>query len=226
MNFLGIDPDCHHIGIALVDENLRIVRVGQIRRDVTKVGDEPKGYEAIRRICLKLKDHVSSDSPTENLMHESYKIVAAAVEGNMVYAQHKGSHLVDPNDIKMLATVSGACYILCMVLGVSSVYIPSPQEWKGQSKKFASHWGILTAAKQSIEQHWVEAGTITSQGDDRRYFQLHPEAPWDLIPGQEGITPGNWKHVLDAVGLAQYAAKTWKAEQRKAELLDEARSGL
>ncbi len=224
MNFLGIDPDCHHIGIALVNEDLKIVRVGQIRRDVVKVGDEPKGYDAIRQICQKLKEHVSSDSPVENLMHESYKIVASAVEGNMVYGGRGGASDVDPNAIKMLATVSGACYMLLLTLVTPCIYIPMPAEWKGQAKKFASHWSILTAAKQNIEAHWIQAGTVTKAGDDRRYMQLKAEAPWDLIPGQEGITPGNWKHVLDAVGLAQYAAKTWKAETRKSELLMEARS--
>ena len=216
MNFLGIDPDMHHLGMALVNEDLRIVRVFTIKNRGPGPQDAvPHGYEAVILMARKLAE-VLQQSPITNPLHPAYSLVAAAVEGQQVYGRYTAGK-VDPNDLKNLATVTGFC-LMAALGAVPEVYIPLPAEWKGQAHKRASQKVILGRA--GVLEHFHEAGSKTQTPSG--YMALNDDAPAGLIPGSEAILSGQWKHVNDAIGLAQYAARTYLDGVVKARLLAEA----
>jgi len=216
MNFLGIDPDMHHLGLALVDEHFHIVRVFTIKNRGSGPKDAvPHGYEAVILMAKKLAEAVGQ-SPITNPLHPAYSLVAAAVEGQQVYGKHPVGK-VDPNDLKNLATVTGFCLMACLG-AVPTVYVPLPAEWKGQVHKRASQKVILERA--GVVGHFHEAGSETQT--PHGYMSLNADAPEGLIPGSDDILPGQWKHVNDAIGLAQYAAKTYQDGVVKAKYLAEA----
>jgi hypothetical protein len=216
MNFLGIDPDMHHLGMAIVDEHFHIVRVFTIKNRGPGPKDAvPSGYEAVILMAKKLSEIVKQ-SPITNPLHPAYAPVAAAVEGQQVYGKGP-TNKTDPNDLKNLATVTGFSLMACLG-AVPEVYVPLPAEWKGQVKKRASQKLILE--KAGVLAYFHEAGSDTNQSAG--YMALNDDAPGDLIPGSEAILSGQWRHVNDAVGLAQYASRTYQEGVVKAKLLAEA----
>ena len=219
MNFLGIDPDMHHLGMALVNEDLHIVRVFCIKNRGSGSKDAvPTGYEAVILMAHKLAE-VVKQSPITNPFHPAYSLVAAAVEGQEIYGRHKTGNK-DPNCLKDLATVTGFSLMACLgALGVSpNAYVPLPKEWKGQMHKRAHQKLIL--GKAGVAEYFHEAGSDTQTANG--YMALNDDAPEGLIPGSDTVLSGQWKHICDAIGLAQYAARTYLDGVVKVRLLAEA----
>ena len=129
---------------------------------------------------------------------------AVAVEAQELYVGNAAS----PRDILHLAQVAGAAVALW---GVSTIYFPRPAEWKGQVDKFAHQKKILSKAGMAV-------GKIMG-GKEPYCVPTNPE----VINGGDVLNDSDWKHVVDAIGLAQYAAETYLFEKRKQELLHEAR---
>lgn len=202
MLFLGCDPDMHSMSFAAVDETLAIRWVGIVRVPDT------------------LKEQDAAIAMIQQLAHYNYpvftdhNIMAGAVEAQEIYLTGP-SKTKNPRSILHLGNVAGAG--LAVVAGAciaGTVYFPTPVRWKGSRDKLPHHWHILNRAK-------VPASHVREMGGKEPYCSILPSFP---IIGAEELNPGDWKHVLDAVGLAQYAAETWLFQDRKTKLLNAARS--
>ncbi len=138
----------------------------------------------------------------------THACTAFAVESQELYL----GKTPDARSILHLAQVAGAGYLMCRRLNPTAVgYFPRPAEWKGQIDKHAHHIRILLRA--GITHHKVMGGK------DRYLAPMHPEQ----VPGGSQLRDSDWKHVNDAIGLAQYAADTYQYQTAKAKALLEAR---
>ena len=194
--FLGCDPDLSTMPIAIVDEDLNILDIHVFRNE---------------------SEHGGVFGMMESLRNRNKwawcTCEAVAVEGQMIYPKSAGKQ-PPPNDILHLGQVAG--YMLaCLAQTCWTLYFPTPAEWKGQIDKLAHHRRILT--KSHIpESAWLKGGGREPYLGVREFGG---------IERLDAINPGDWKHITDAIGLAQYAAERWKAETLKKRLLQEARNG-
>jgi len=125
--YLGIDPDLHHAGIALLNS-----KSGEGRLWVAKAPSKLKGEEAnvamaqsLRHIVLVLGwvDSVDSVDSVE-IVIESQKI--------------RPGTSVNPQDIVMLAQAAGVA--VGVLSGLSdNISLVQPQDWKGSIPKEAHH---------------------------------------------------------------------------------------
>ena len=193
--FIGCDPDLHTMPIAWVDSSLACVRIDMIRN---KTGGALEMTQALKR----------------SSMWGGYD--AFAVEAQEIYPSGP-NRTKRPDDILHLGQVAGAavCYLSDPDPASTSVgYFPLPCQWKGQLDKQAHHRRILTAA--GIEEElWVYMG-----GPSGKYIAISKDAG---ISGQTDMNLGDYKHVVDAIGLAQYAATRYRDEKLKAKFLKETR---
>lgn len=121
----------------------------------------------------------------------------------------------DPQDLINVAQWAGVCayYIRQHIFGEnrlsppSNFRIPLPSEWKGQRPKYAHQAVMLDRLGISYER----AGNQKIGSESKAYCVPLPDYQ-DLFPTLDGksLLKGDWKHVLDAVGLA-----IWIGEQTK-----------
>jgi hypothetical protein len=204
--FAGCDPDLHTMPWAVVDENLRCSSIMMYC-----VPSKHKDSDAVLEMCRHL--HAPPYSFADALADRtSYPFAAIAVESQVIYPLSAKVKQPPPNDILHLGQVAGAAVAVASRV-TGTVYFPTPAEWKGQVDKIAHHKRILRAAGVP-EIYWMENG-----GKDK-YMAVAGGAgpPW------AGFNRGDFKHILDAVGLAQYAATRYRDEQLKARYLQEART--
>lgn len=203
MLFLGCDPDMHSTAFAAVDETMKILAV-----EVCNVPAKLKGTDAV----LAMID--SFPWAMDNL-----KVWAnpssCAVESQELY---KGM-TKNPRDIMHLAQVAGAAclkFTQCMIPD-TVLYFPAPVQWKGSRDKLSHHKHILARAKVPVQ-------FIGEMGGKEPYCFIYPDYANANISGASDLTPSDWKHVIDAIGLAQYAAERYTFETSKAKALAIARS--
>ena len=146
-------------------------------------------------------DHQSNPLDQSNV-HRYYRHrindeFVAVVEGQKVYKDDKKSN---PDSLITLARVSGiACYWLASSPACKDIVIASPQEWKGSKQKHAHQAHILTRLGQT---------PIVKGKGDHRY----------CIPEDDflGLNMTQYKHVIDAIGLALWLrdAYSWEFKKR------------
>lgn len=138
--------------------------------------------------CIELRGQIRSllaelDEPT---------CIAVCVEGQeLVYTARSGAN---PRDLAILANVSGAL-ISEASHETNNILLPSPAEWKKQVPKAIHQARIYTTIGWEFE----------SVGKDKKRGYCRPTSvPADLITGK--INKSDWKHIGDAIGLAQWAS--------------------
>jgi hypothetical protein len=188
--WLGVDPDLHSTALALADEK-RVVAVKVIRVDKSL-----RGSDAVVQMCRILGNSFRSLWP---ILKTPFGLV---VEGQHYHT--KGSlEKATPEDLINLSAVSGAC-----LAGISSVYYgiqllrPLPSEWKGSVAK------VTQQARTCQRYGW----TFKTKGGAKPY--VVPESFGEHVPlGADDLNEGDWKHVMDAIGLARWAATRVTAER-------------
>lgn len=188
MPFLGLDPDMHSIGGALVNINGQLLEPFVIR---SKGNKEKVAVMDMLKIAAEF-------------LHQS-NVIAVAIENQELYLSGP-SHTKNPRSILHLAQVAGG--LLGIVLSNSltaQIHFPKPVEWKGSIDKLPHHRRIL-----------AHAGI-----DDSRISVMGGKEPYCSVSGYENINPSDWKHVTDAIGLAQYAAKMYKFNEDKRRFLSQ-----
>lgn len=188
MNFIGIDPDCNTPAVACVDEQGKLQWVNILR-----------GGHGALGISLGVFDFTIPE----------FGFTAAAVEAQEVYLKGKG-RTKNPRDIVALAQVAGVMVAwLAMhrtVYGKDSpceIMMPLPVQWKGNVPKHIHHRRIL--AKAGIDEKF-----LVPMGGNDPYLAVSEDA---LIRNSGKIILSDWKHLTDAVGLAQYAAEKFTAQR-------------
>jgi hypothetical protein len=113
--------------------------------------------------------------------------LVGVVEGQSL---HYGSN-VNPDDLFKLAHTAGAAAASLFRAGFRNVLIPKPEDWKGQVPKqihqarVLNKFGILY---EQLADYCVPSGC----------------ARLARIQGAASLNRGDWKHVVDAIGLARY----------------------
>lgn len=198
--FLGCDPDLHTCAFATVREDMSIHQVWAVRSEGSKEQEAVLGM-----IRAFMKDHREV-----GLMHSG--VAAYAVEAQEIYLTDKG-RTKNPRNILHLGHISGAVLFKEAGYFFDAVpYFPLPGQWKGQVDKLTHHRRIL-----------IKAGVHPTQ-----MFEAGSKDPYcgclkDVVVGSRDLNSGDWKHVTDAIGLAQYAAERYLTETRKQELLTKVR---
>lgn len=187
--FIGIDPDLHHVAVAwiTVDDAGSLV-LGDIHVIERKKRKGETAFEAATGIIPDALFLAAMTSGTGG-------VEAVAVEGQRQYPDSK----VRPNDLIALAQVAGAATAFSRRTNTKNVrawlYMPLPQDWKGQVPKKIHQARVL------------------------RRVGLTPEGKADYCFPKEKVgllaRVSDWKHASDAVGLALYAYDTWKKEFRR-----------
>lgn len=194
MYFIGCDPDLSSTALAAVTD------IGKLR--------ELRVFRAYTKLAMiKTIGWVDSFCFVE-------KTNAFAVEAQEIYPSGPNK-TKNPGDILHLSQVAGALLGRCFEdyrLGIEFGYFPLPVQWKGSIPKIIHHRRILNKAG-------IPADYVGEAGGKDPYCYIKA-GPWhDAFPNK-----GDWKHLCDAIGLAQYAAKRYSDDFSKTTALAKARS--
>lgn len=191
--FVGVDPDMHHTAIAVVDVDGQVVMVGMVK---TK---DCKEREAIVEMSHALADYFMADELPRNihtLVVESQEISYTAKSGK------------NPRSVMMLANISGAVLAAAKVFysiqgqDCRNVFLVPPAEWKGQVPKQIQQARTL----QRLGWGFIKTGPKLTG-------YCYPEKVPTNVIGIENILQGEWKHVLDAIGIALWAHDSFIKDQ-------------
>jgi hypothetical protein len=122
-------------------------------------------------------------------------VVVAGVEGQMVYKDDKKSN---PSDLIKLARSSGISCTYLTQSNVKDIQILLPSVWKGTAQKHVKQGEIL----RNLGQEPVLKGK-----GDHRY----------CVPKNDflNLSMTQYKHVIDAIGIAQWMHKSYSWEFKK-----------
>ena len=182
--FIGIDPDLHHLSIAVVDHNNRIIDL--------KVLEVPESFTAQRAIAAMARQ-IKAAAPWMESFHPSYYVVEA--QELYLTGPYKTPN---PRSILHLATVAGAA--LAHAPTGAEVIFPTPVQWKGSVDKQIHQARVLHNAGLPMMSIGKGAGYC---------YPINNPLGWPTF------LQGRWKHLADAVGLAQYGVKLLLEKQRK-----------
>lgn len=200
MFYLGIDPDTSRTAMAFIEcatGRLEAVYLVKQPKEVKErsVGMACRVADALIRPYL-----LNPDVPDGKLTHEfirlpdpsNFPTLACAVEGQEIYRGMSKTR--SPEDILKLGPISGAA-ISCLHLlwPATEIYMPQPKQWKGQVPKRAHQARIL----QACGMEYATAGGANGY--------CFPTKGHENVVGAADINQGDWKHVVDAIGLAMYA---------------------
>lgn len=172
---LGIDPDVSDLAIAAWCEG------GPLHAQVIHVVRRASGSQS----QIKMANALADTDPDEYLSR--LWVGNIAIEGQQIDGRR-----ARPKDLFTLAHVTGMAAAWCIEwFGMANILIPTPAEWKGAVAKHAMQARLYT------DLEWGYA--LRGSGLKRYAVPLHAPTSFD------DITPGQWKHVGDALLLARWA---------------------
>lgn len=175
MHALGIDPDVKDLAIAGWDED------GPTAAMVVHAIGKGQGEQSQVRMARLL------DGTTPGMQFDFDVINIIAIEGQQI--DRRG---VPPRDLFTLAHVTGAAMNWCVKwFKTARIIVPTPKEWKGGVAKHAHQ------ARLYRDLGW--GYTIIGSGKGRYARPTNPPSRFNHI------SPGQWKHVGDAILLAKWA---------------------
>jgi len=185
MKCLGIDPDLHNTALALLEVDiadlLTFVPFVPTILDLTTASISSKftGQEAVIRMIVALKSELS-------IFIGLHDVDLCVVEGQQKYF---GTSPAKVEDLIQLSHISGAAaaYFTSNCTD-ASIAIPTPNMWKGSIPKPIHQARVLNALG------W-KAKKATSYS--------YPKKP----PERFDFNQGQWKHLVDAIGLGWWGLK-------------------
>ena len=181
---IGIDPDLHTTPIVLIQGNQILdIEICTVNADYR---DRSAGIRMAKLIGYSIEAIIHRN---ENLLKSGNKCYIG-VEGQEVYM--KG--VARPNDIVNLALVTGACLAYSFPDWPIPFYVesPLPKDWKGQVPKRVSQRKIL-------EEFKIPSTQLQDSCRPSAEYLKQNDFPNVKLP--------DWKHVVDAMGLALWVAQ-------------------
>ena len=190
MLFIGADPDLHTSALAAVDSDGHVVAL-EVFRSKGETGRE--AVVEMAKIIAAFGNQVAFDDQV------------IAVESQEIYrGAGQKADTKNPDDLLCLATVSGV--LLGMLQGFHKTkiaYLPKPKEWKGDVPKAIHQARTCTKLEWGYKQ-FKDHCVPTDFPDNTLLHVL------DII---EKIRQSDWKHVLDAIGLALWAKDKYEGKK-------------
>ena len=172
---LGIDPDLHHAGVALVRDGSKLVAVR-----CPTIASRYRGGDAVVAMAGAL------NLALIELLSEHGEPDVCAVESQQSYLGSK----VKPQDLIHLGQMAGgSVYMLRALMFSARIELPKPAAWKGTVPKDVHQKRILSMVRIPYEQ-----------GSKPTKILRLPEGL-----GFEGMKRSHFSHVIDAIGLASWA---------------------
>lgn len=192
--FLGIDPDMHTLPIAVVDETGKLVNL-----QIVEVSKKLTGRDALVAMVRELSTACIS------FKEQLGRIVCATVEGQELY-QFGPSKTKNPKSIMFLATVAGAALLKTIHMqSYTELYFPTPQEWKGNVPKQIHQARVL--GRMGIKY------TLVCTRDNG--YCVPNEKAWANPTCLWSLKKSDWKHAVDAIGLAQWGREKFLDEEKR-----------
>lgn len=178
--YIGIDPDLHTCPIAVVNKDGKPVYL-----DITRIPASLHNQEAVTAMSKALC--TAARSLSQWLHDQPYAAEGFVVEAQeVVYTAKTGKN---PRDIVLLAGVAGAALAaMSFALGVPGKYVV-PVSWKGTRPK------QVHQAQICLRLGWE----YELRGKKEDGYAV-PKEPPKMDGGK--INTGDWKHAMDAIGLA------------------------
>lgn len=186
MLYAGVDPDLHDTAIAWLTPKREVVKI-----DIVRVPQKLKGLDAANAMAVALVQ-ASLGPPIE-----PYETVILTVESQAYRSGASGGkRRANPEDLIPLATVAGAALarVLWSAMRRATSTLVLPEDWKGQRPKLVHQKEICKKLGWSY--------------DEKRDFVVPHEEIVKRLEAHCNMIPADWKHALDAIGLA-----LWRIEQ-------------
>lgn len=184
MLFIGADPDLHDCPVAYLEDSGKVLALSVFKSHGLK------GAAAAAQMAATIN----------RCPHKwSHKIVAAVEGQEIVRGAGEDNDTKNPRDLINLAAVAGSLMgMLCWTHPMDPIiYYPKPHEWKG-----------------SVPKEIHQARTCASLGWKYEKYATHcvpqlTSRQLDPIVDSRLVNKGDWKHVLDAIGLALWAREKY-----------------
>lgn len=187
-NVLGIDPDLRHTAWALVVAG-KLAGFGCLHLDKTV-----SGQQAAVPTFLGLKNQLYAetdfwgDGQVGRLLYQPDIVL---VEGQRV-RQAAGAETKNPQSLVDLAAVAGAAMAAALSNeDTSAAMMVEPSDWKGTIPKQAHQARICKRMGWDYDKH----------GSDPSTGYVVPRLQTLKVFARD-LNGGDWKHVMDAIGLA------------------------
>jgi len=190
--FIGADPDMHTTALAVVDAAGSVLAVF-----VIKSPDQTD-----RAACMAMVSEIRDFFVSDQLPRGCF---AFAVESQEIAYTAKGGK--NPRSLLLLANISGALLASAHFLWGSNdgstgdktgdgtlLMLPAPQAWKGSIPKQAHQLHVLR-----------ELGWEPEKVGPLKTGYCRPKVIPATVLNADVINPSDWKHVIDAIGLARWA---------------------
>jgi len=191
--FMGADPDSHNISV------VRLRRFDTPQIVLFKVPGKIRALQCVPELArvLLANDMIAPGPKLSGL---------AAVEAMDISYTGKTNQARKQNVVD-LAPMSGALAVITEALCNLNTVLVLPGAWKGQVPKDIHQARICAAMGWKFEKSGTSVWPI-----DAEYTCTKVSAKGMKTPHVLG--KGEWKHVLDSVGLALFAAKRYKREEK------------
>lgn len=188
MKALGIDPDLHHAGVALVERRddgspeLLAVRV-------VKVPSRVAGERAVLELALAYEMALAD-------LLQGHRVDRVCVESQELSMRRIEEENIAPQGIINLAQSAG------VALAVASRHCPRARLYLPRPTGSRARPGW----KPSIKKHRHQKRVLSRLGIPyvpKRVPTTLAKVP--VVDGAHGVTKSHWNHVIDAAGLALWA---------------------
>lgn len=187
---LGVDPDCHNTAFAVVRKD-RLFSVG-----CTYVSKKIKGQ--------RCAPHIFKQSVVK--FYGTIPSLVCVMEGQTI-RKKSGHETKNALSIVQLAMAAGAALGAVMAQRPDAVMIVvDPVVWKGSVPKQIHQVRLLKKLCWSYET----VGNVKTG-----YARPIDPTDYDRVCGADSLRKGDWKHVMDAIGLAFWLNDQLKAEVRR-----------
>lgn len=212
---IGIDPGTSKTAIAGVDSlgNLRFIKVIK--------NTDGKGQAGAANMILQInEDFCGEDVVLPGCYEGDHPVLSWGVEAQEIYQGAKGRKTENPRSLLLLALVAGSLLSAVLLFWPDAMmFFPKPSDWKKQQTKYANQKISLESLGFEVER--AGGGKTAYARPTEESLQKMCESGQFFVFGSEGLLPGDWKDIGDAIGIALYCKKKYETKRVREAALSE-----